>query len=90
MDGLIAIAAILAMLLAAGTIAGLARRRAFSFRWLLVAAALVALNDALLTRGYGLVPDVLAGDWNWQGSWPRWRRRWLLPPCRPSGGPGAA
>lgn len=67
MDGLIAIAAIVAMLVAAGAVLGLANRRAFSFRWLLVAAALVALNDALLTRGYGRVPDLFGGDWNWQG-----------------------
>ncbi len=67
MDGLIAIAAIVAMLLAGGAVLGLAQRRTFSFRWLLTAAALVVVNDALLTRGYGLVPDLIGGDWNWQG-----------------------
>ena len=25
------------------------------------------MNDALLTRFYGLLPDVVGGDWNWQG-----------------------
>lgn len=67
MNGLIAIAAIVAMLLAAGALAGVADRKSFCFRWLLVAAALVIVNDALLTRGYGLVPDFVGGDWNWQG-----------------------
>jgi hypothetical protein len=42
-------------------------RRAVSFRWLFAAAGLVLLNDALLTRVYRLVPDLIGGDWNWQG-----------------------
>jgi uncharacterized protein len=29
---------------------------------------LVAVNDILLTRGYGTIPDLFTGsDWNWQG-----------------------
>lgn len=68
MNGLIGLAATLALLLVVGGALGLARRQAFSFRWLLVAAGLVALNDALLTRGYGTIPDLLsAAHWNWQG-----------------------
>jgi membrane protease YdiL (CAAX protease family) len=67
MNGLISLAAILAILLALGVLIGLADRRYFSARWLLAAAALVALNDALLTNVYGLLPDLIGGDWNWQG-----------------------
>lgn len=68
MNGLVGLGGTLLLLLVAGTVLGLLQRQNFSFRWLLAAAALVALNDVLLTRGYGLVPDLLpASDWNWQG-----------------------
>lgn len=67
MNGLIGLAGTLALLLGLGTALGLADRRNFSPRWLLVAAVMVAINDACLTRFYGLVPDMIGGDWNWQG-----------------------
>jgi membrane protease YdiL (CAAX protease family) len=68
MDGLIGIGATLLLLLLAGGVLGLLDRRHFAPRWLLVAALLVAVNDALLTRGYGAIPDLWPdGDWNWQG-----------------------
>ncbi len=68
MNGLIAIFAIVAILLAVGTALGMIRRDAFSARWLAVAAALVLLNDILLTRAYGLLPSLLPdSDWNWEG-----------------------
>lgn len=67
MDGLTSLFAILLLLIVVGGAIGLLRRDLFSLRWLLVAALLVALNDVLLTRGYGLLPDVFGGDWNWQG-----------------------
>jgi len=68
MDGILSISAIVALLLAAGgAIALLGGRQGVSLRWLLVAAGLVLLNDALLTRVYRLVPDLIPGDWNWQG-----------------------
>ncbi len=68
LDGLISIAAIVLMLLAGGTVLGLINRQHFSLGWLLTAAALVFVNVALLTNGYGLFPDLLpASDWNWQG-----------------------
>jgi membrane protease YdiL (CAAX protease family) len=68
MNGLIGLAGTLALLLIVGGGIGLIRREGFSWRWLLIAAALVALNDALLTRGYGLLPNLLPhADWNWQG-----------------------
>jgi len=36
--------------------------------WLLVALALMLLRDALVLRGYGLVPNLSAGsDWAWTG-----------------------
>lgn len=67
MNGFIALLGILLILLAAGGILGLADRRKFNPRWLLVAALLVAVNDFLLTRGYGLLPRLIEGEWNWQG-----------------------
>lgn len=68
MNGLISIAGVLTLLLVAGGALGLAQRQRFSLRWLLAAAALVALNDFLLTRGYGLIPKLLpSAHWNWQG-----------------------
>jgi uncharacterized protein len=68
MDGVLSIGAIIALLLAAGgAVALLGGRGGVSFRWLFVAAGLVLLNDALLTRVYRLVPDLIPGDWNWQG-----------------------
>ena len=67
MNGAISIAAIVAMLLAVGGAIGLADRTRFRPVWLLAAAGLVLLNDALLTSFYGLLPDVVGGNWNWQG-----------------------
>ena len=67
MDGLIALAGILLLLLAAGGVLGLADQKHFNPRWLLVAALLVAVNDALLTNAYDLLPNVIGGEWNWQG-----------------------
>jgi len=67
-DGLISILAIVAILLIVGLVLGLADRRNFSLVWLLIAAALVLLNDALLTGFYGALPDFLPpSQWNWQG-----------------------
>lgn len=67
MNGLIGLAGTLAILLFLGTVLGYADRHNFSARWLLIAALLVAINDALLTRFYGLLPDLIGGEWNWQG-----------------------
>ena len=67
MNGLIGLGGTTAILLALGMMVGYADRRRFSPRWLLVAALLVAINDALLTRAYGSLPDLIGGDWNWQG-----------------------
>lgn len=68
MDGLLSIALGLAMLLAAGGVVRvLGGRRSVSPRWLLAAAGLVLLNDLLLTRVYGRLPDFIPGDWNWEG-----------------------
>jgi len=66
-NGLISLAGLLALLLGLGMALGLADRHNFSLRWLAVAALLVAINDVLLTRCYGLLPDVIGGEWNWQG-----------------------
>jgi uncharacterized protein len=68
MDNAIQIAGVLALLLLVGGVVGMADRKAFSARWLLVAAGLVLLNDFLLTRGYHTLPKLLPGaEWNWQG-----------------------
>jgi hypothetical protein len=67
MNGLIGLAGTLALLLFLGAVLGLADRRNFSVRWLAIAALLVAINDVLLTRCYGLLPDLLGEAWNWQG-----------------------
>jgi hypothetical protein len=66
-NGLIALGGVLTILLLVGVVVGLMDRTRFSTRWLMAAALLVALNDALLTRGYGVLPDMLGGSWNWQG-----------------------
>lgn len=55
------------ILLSAGAIAGLTNRQKFAPRWLLVAALLVAINDVFLTNAYGLLPDMIGGNRNWQG-----------------------
>jgi membrane protease YdiL (CAAX protease family) len=55
-----------ALLLGAGLVLGVFRRDRFDWRWLLVAVALVAFNNLLLARGYGLIPR-LVGHWNWTG-----------------------
>ncbi len=67
MNGLIGITGVLAILMILGASIGLLDRKNFSFAWLLAAALLVALNDALLTRSYGMLSDLIGGDWNWQG-----------------------
>lgn len=67
MNGLVGLGATLALLLVLGTVAGCTDRQRFSPRWLLIAALLVAVNDVLLTRAYGSLPDLIGGDWNWQG-----------------------
>ncbi len=56
-----------ALLLGIGLVLGLLGRRHFDWRWLLVAVALVALNNLLLSRGYGLIPDWAGGERNWTG-----------------------
>ena len=68
MNGIISISGVIAILLLAGGALGVLRPREFSVRWLLAAAALVFVNDAMLTGGYGLIPNLLPhSDWNWQG-----------------------
>ncbi len=68
MDGIIAIGGTLALFLLVGGLIGLADRKRFAPHWLLIAAALVAVNDALLTRGYHNLPNLFVGvHWNWEG-----------------------
>ena len=67
MSGIVAIAGTLVLLLAAGALIAAGDRKGFSAGWLLIAAILVLVNDVLLTRFYGLMPDLVGGVWNWQG-----------------------
>ena len=67
MDDIISAAAIAFGLLIVGGLLGLADRKNFRPLWLLVAVALFLLNDAALLRFYGLLPDVIGGEWNWLG-----------------------
>jgi membrane protease YdiL (CAAX protease family) len=67
MNGVIGLGATLTLLLLVGGGLGLLDRKHFAPRWLLVAVLLVAVNDAMLTRFYGLLPNLLPGDRNWQG-----------------------
>ncbi|WP_297513962.1 CPBP family intramembrane glutamic endopeptidase [uncultured Caulobacter sp.] len=68
MDGILSIGAIVALLLLAGGVIAVWRGPGgVSWRWLGAAAALVVLNDALLTRVYHLAPNLIPGHWNWQG-----------------------
>ncbi len=68
MDGIIGILGVVAILLASGAALGALRLGRVSVPWLLVSAGLVVVNDALLTSGYGLIPNLFPdSDWNWQG-----------------------
>ena len=67
MDPVISIASIIAMLFAAAGLIVTLQPGSVHWRWLVIAAGLILLNDLLLTNAYGLVPDVLPGRWNWQG-----------------------
>ena len=68
MNGIIGIAGVVPLLLVVGGVIGLARRDQFSPKWLIAAAGLVVLNDVMLTRSYGTLPELFpASAWNWQG-----------------------
>lgn len=68
MDAVISITLIGAILIATGIAVGVADRANFAPRWLVASAALVVLNDALLTNFYGNLPSfLLDSEWNWQG-----------------------
>lgn len=67
MNGVISISAVLGLLLLGGGLIGLLDRKHFDPRWLFVSALLVLINDAMLTRAYGLLPDLVHGQWNWHG-----------------------
>ena len=66
-DSLIADASAAALLLGLGLVLGLLHRRQFDARWLIAAVTLVLINNLLLSRGYGLVPNLVEGDRNWTG-----------------------
>jgi hypothetical protein len=67
-DALIEIALHMAVVLALALPVALALRGRTSVGWLATALGLMLLRDALVLRGYGLVPDLFPGsDWNWTG-----------------------
>jgi uncharacterized protein len=67
MDGMIGIASVVAILLASGGVIAIWRRGSVALPWLAAAAVLIVINDAMLTNLYGLLPNVIPGDRNWQG-----------------------
>jgi len=58
---------VVGILLAAGAVIAAIQRGGVRWPWLLAAAGLVVLNDAMLTNLYGRLPDLIGGGWNWQG-----------------------
>ncbi|MDH5833643.1 CPBP family intramembrane glutamic endopeptidase, BDIM_20840 family [Luteimonas kalidii] len=67
-DALIEIALHMAVVLALALVAAVATRSRMHPGWLAVALGLMLLRDALVLRGYGLVPELVTGsDWNWTG-----------------------
>jgi membrane protease YdiL (CAAX protease family) len=67
-NGLIGLCGTLLLLLLVGGLLGMLDRQRFAPRWLLLAALLVAVNDIMLTRAYGLVPRLIPdAELNWQG-----------------------
>ena len=67
MSTMIGSAGTLVVLVLVGMVFGLADRKRFAFRWLLIAALLVAAISALLARAYWTIPSFLHGHWNWEG-----------------------
>ena len=68
MNGLIGISGVVLLLLLVGGLIGIQDRDRFNPRWLLIAALLIVINDMLLTRFYGAMPNLLPDlDRNWQG-----------------------
>jgi len=67
-NALIGLSGTLLLLLLVGGMIGILDRERCAPRWLLISVLLVAINDALLTRVYGTMPNLLPdSDWNWQG-----------------------
>ncbi|MET0337739.1 MAG: CPBP family intramembrane glutamic endopeptidase [Caulobacter sp.] len=67
MNSFIGILGVLGLLVAAGGVIGMLRPSQFRPLWLFTAAGLVLLADFLLTQGYGLLPNLIPGERNWQG-----------------------
>jgi uncharacterized protein len=68
MDAVISIVLVIGIFLGAGFALGQLSPNSFSARWLMVAALLMLINDAALTRLYGLLPDpFVTSSWNWMG-----------------------
>ncbi|MEO0500199.1 MAG: CPBP family intramembrane glutamic endopeptidase [Pseudomonadota bacterium] len=69
-DGLQAILMIVTILFGVAILLRLLGKTSVDWRWLAIAAALVVINDALLSGGglYGRISNLLPpSDWNWQG-----------------------
>ena len=51
-----------------GLAGALVFRKSFRWKWLVAALALNLFYQALLTRGFWMIPDPIPGaDWNWAG-----------------------
>lgn len=50
----------------AGLMSAVTRTR-LRIGWLLAALGLMLLRDAMVLRGYGRLPELVPGDWNWTG-----------------------
>ena len=66
-DLLLTTVVLVAGIVVPGLLLGLADRKNFRSSWLVIVGGLVVLNDAALTDAWGLIPDVVGGDYNWQG-----------------------
>lgn len=67
-DAMVEIVLHMAVVLALALLAAAATRSRIATGWLAIALGLMLLRDALVLRGYGLVPDLFpASDWNWTG-----------------------
>lgn len=58
------------VVVALGLLGAMLAPKDFRWRWLLAAAVLIVLHDALLLRLYGMLPELVEGSrWNWTGKW---------------------
>jgi uncharacterized protein len=64
---IITVAGHLGVLVAFGGLGAVLFRRSFRLSWFLAGLALYVIDDALLTRGFFLLPKFPGAEWNWAG-----------------------